>query len=333
MECAYFMCILPLPDPAKVAKQTGSIVQLIPLAFARDFLKSSGFELTAPGTWLPAIKSSYVFVPLFNVILTVPFGVYLGYYFKQSLKRALVYSLALSLFYEITQLTGLYGIYPRPYRLFDVDDLLLNTLGGVAGYLLYARFRRLLPSKERIDKADEKDSVRVSLLRRFVAFMVDYIPMSFLGALLILLTKLPRATTDILALFAYYLLASLLTGGATLGKRLVRIKLEPNKRSAVTLRYLLRNAGIATLWLSSYWSGIIYDDRQFIPALITEAVILFSLADLIFSFRRDGRLWYERLTKTKNISTWSTEPCNSNKRLRCLDDEKTKTKRADTCRK
>jgi glycopeptide antibiotics resistance protein len=37
---------------------------------------------------------------------------------------------------ELTQLTGIWGLYPCPYRQFDVDDLILNTTGVVIGFAL-----------------------------------------------------------------------------------------------------------------------------------------------------------------------------------------------------
>jgi glycopeptide antibiotics resistance protein len=44
------------------------------------------------------------------------------------------FSFLLSLFYETSQLTALFGIYPGPYRFADVEDLICNTLGGAAGW-------------------------------------------------------------------------------------------------------------------------------------------------------------------------------------------------------
>lgn len=38
-----------------------------------------------------------------------------------------------SLLIELTQLTGTWGLYPCPYREFDVDDLILNTAGVAIG--------------------------------------------------------------------------------------------------------------------------------------------------------------------------------------------------------
>lgn len=78
------------------------------------------------------------------------------------------YTFLLSLFFELTQLTGLYFIYPRPYRLFDVDDLMINMLGGILGYFIMNKLKVLLPSREEIN-----DSVKVSVLRRITSILID----------------------------------------------------------------------------------------------------------------------------------------------------------------
>ena len=43
------------------------------------------------------------------------------------------------------RLTGLLGIYEHPYRLFDVDDLIVNTLGAMVGFWLVGPALRVLP--------------------------------------------------------------------------------------------------------------------------------------------------------------------------------------------
>ena len=54
--------------------------------------------------------------------------------------KTMIASFCLSLFFELTQLSGLYFIYPRPYRLFDVNDLVTNTLGGIIGFVVTPLF-------------------------------------------------------------------------------------------------------------------------------------------------------------------------------------------------
>ncbi len=65
-----------------------------------------------------------------NMVMFVPYGFYLAYYFKQT-KPYLVFVLAtiLSTSIEITQ------FYIG--RVFDVDDIFLNVLGALIGFYLY----------------------------------------------------------------------------------------------------------------------------------------------------------------------------------------------------
>lgn len=67
-----------------------------------------------------------------NVIGFMPYGFYLPILFKriQGVFPVFLFSLLLSLFAETTQLVFKVGS-------FDVDDLFLNTLGGIAGYLVF----------------------------------------------------------------------------------------------------------------------------------------------------------------------------------------------------
>ena len=75
----------------------------------------------------------------------------------------------MSLYFEVTQLTGLYGIYPKAYRLFDVDDLIINTLGGALGYLITPLVTIFLPARDEIDKLSYKKGKTVSIYRRFLS--------------------------------------------------------------------------------------------------------------------------------------------------------------------
>lgn len=73
-----------------------------------------------------------MFTNLFgNVIIFIPFGFFLPMASKyKSLFSTVFYSFGLSLCVETFQLMTRVGS-------FDVDDLLLNTLGGLAGYIIY----------------------------------------------------------------------------------------------------------------------------------------------------------------------------------------------------
>lgn len=169
----YFLVILPLPSRDDVIKLTSPKTQLIPFSFVIDFIKETPLIITNPRTYIKALCHSSFYTVFYNILMTIPFGMYLRYYFKVNLRRTIKYSFFLSLFFELTQLTGLYFIYPRPYRLFDVDDLLLNTLGGIIGYYWMAHFNKFLPTRDEIDKKTYENAKTVSGLRRITLFCID----------------------------------------------------------------------------------------------------------------------------------------------------------------
>ncbi len=164
MMCAYFLVILPLPDHKVVAALTTPRVQLIPFQFVADIIKE---------TIKSGIINRAIIQVSFNIILTVPFGMYLRYYFKCSFKKTVILTFCLSLFYELTQLSGLYFIYARGYRLFDIDDLMLNTLGGLVGYYAVTPLLKMLPTRKQIDDKSLKEGVKLSATRRLLELGLD----------------------------------------------------------------------------------------------------------------------------------------------------------------
>lgn len=170
---AYFLVILPLPDIETVSMMKIPSYNLIPFHFISEIFSLSTFSVSDFATYFPTLKNPVVYEAVFNVFLTVPFGVYLHYYFEFDFKKTLFYSFCLTLFFELTQLSGLYFIYPRGYRVFDVDDLILNTLGGVIGYLLAFIPLKFLPTRKEIDQSSLVKGQKVSILRRAFSFGID----------------------------------------------------------------------------------------------------------------------------------------------------------------
>ena len=121
MMTIYFLVILPLPDINNLPTDK-TMYNLIPFKFITDIIKETSFNISVPSTYLKALTENCIYVVIFNIFMTIPFGMYLRYYYKASFKKVLILSFSLSLFFELTQLTGLYFIYPRPYRLFDVNS-------------------------------------------------------------------------------------------------------------------------------------------------------------------------------------------------------------------
>ncbi len=71
-----------------------------------------------------------------NMVMFVPYGFFVAYYSKsQSYKNALALIFIASLVIEVTQLA--IG------RVFDVDDILLNVIGGSIGFILYKLLDKL----------------------------------------------------------------------------------------------------------------------------------------------------------------------------------------------
>lgn len=80
----------------------------------------------------------FVYNILGNLILLVPMGLFIYYYYRDrinSWKIIMLVSFCISLFIECTQIV-LSLVFPNVCRYFEVNDLLLNTLGGVMGYII-----------------------------------------------------------------------------------------------------------------------------------------------------------------------------------------------------
>ncbi|WP_127848445.1 VanZ family protein [Lacticaseibacillus hulanensis] len=326
MLTAYFMVILPLPARDAVAKLTTARMQLLPFTAISDFFGKSGFVVTAPGTWVRALKSSYFLQPAFNTLLTVPFGFYLRYYFRRSWKQTLGLAFCLSLFYELTQLSGLYFIYPRPYRLFDVDDLIVNSLGGMIGFWLTPLLRLAFPNREKMDEVSYAKGEKVGWIRRLVALFVDasvLLPaVRFLfhtGFALAHAQSLAdnNALTYTLAVLVVFIGIPHAMHGRTVGKAIVRIKIVPvdpeerNWRRRLSIREALLYLVALPIWQSFGKEAQLLlthiearTQLNFIALGILTVGVLFFTADIIWTLIcRDGRLFYDDWAKTKQIST------------------------------
>ena len=94
------------------------------------------------------VRNRTVAATVMNFVVCVVIGLTLSSHTVR-LRVALFFGLGLTLTVELTQLTGLWGLYPCAYRQFNVDDLILNALGVVVGFLL-AR----ISSKERSETSN-----------------------------------------------------------------------------------------------------------------------------------------------------------------------------------
>lgn len=235
--CAYFLVVLPLPPIEEVASYTKPIMQLIPFASLKEFTINSSLIWNDPATYLTALNEPSLYLIVFNILLTVPFGVYLRYYFQCSWKKTLLLTFLLTLSFECLQLSALFGYYPRPYRLFDVDDLITNTLGGMLGYAITPVFAHFLVSRSRMDEKAYDRGRSVSPLRRVLAFFFDNLIVLLTTAIItalilflhdefLLISPATHICLIYLAVvFVYLFILPILMHGKTLGKAAVKIKL------------------------------------------------------------------------------------------------------------
>ncbi|WP_390407858.1 VanZ family protein [Lacticaseibacillus jixiensis] len=324
MLAAYFLIILPLPSRSSVAALTTAHYNLVPLTALREFVHTTVFSPLHPSTWLAALKQPGFIQPAFNIVLTIPFGVYLRYYFKRPLWQVWLMALGLSLFFELTQLSGLYGYYPRPYRLFDVDDLILNSSGGLIGGLLAPTLMRAFPTRDEMDAASRQRGQKVSLTRRLVAFIIDNVVLfGIIAGLLSLLARLLGVENllpglvlqTILPLFFLHVLVPTFNHGATWGKSLVRIRVvDQAGQPAGFWRLLWRAVLLYGVVLQSVRGFLVMFQEVFSKMHQSELnVALMVLFGVIVGFvvlnflwelvTRDNHYFYEVWSKTHQTSS------------------------------
>ncbi|MDR3846980.1 MAG: VanZ family protein [Eggerthellaceae bacterium] len=172
--CAVSLIVFPLPADHSAVVESARTPQLHPFHVIEQIHETTDFSLSDRSTWGPALRSPVVYEAIFNVMLTVPLGAYLCYLFRCRWWMALLIGMATTLLFETSQLTGLFGLYAHPYRLFDVDDLILNTAGTMLGFWLMIPLAWALPSMDEVnEQARERGNSRVSLTRRALAAVVD----------------------------------------------------------------------------------------------------------------------------------------------------------------
>ncbi len=186
MMCAFFLTLLPLPTIEEV-------LQREPVAFNHHLfnniisaMKNAGFSLDKSSwfveeNWLSLLKSAMLFQIIANIVMQMPLGFYLRYYFRVSAKKALGIGFLVSLFFEMTQLSGVWGIYPYAFRCPDIDDLMNNTLGCMIGFWLAPILMHFLPSVEKMDEAARNRGRKMEMFRAFSAFSVDWIVCVFVN--------------------------------------------------------------------------------------------------------------------------------------------------------
>lgn len=129
-----YMCVLMyvvfFAEAMGRTSQDGYVYNLTPLKEIKRFMKY---------IWDNDALGSVARLNIFgNIIAFIPFGIYLPYTSESKLGfiSTFLYTFSLSLTIELVQLITKVGSC-------DVDDIILNSLGGVIGYILWYIYKKL----------------------------------------------------------------------------------------------------------------------------------------------------------------------------------------------
>lgn len=322
---SFFMTMLPFPSLEEVETITTPSVQLIPFHCFYQFFFPTEFVTSDWDAVLSGFQLHTFFSAFFNVILLMPVGFFLRALFQWDWKKVLLTGFCISLLFELIQLSGLFFLYPRPYRMFDVDDLIGNTLGSWLGYVIEPFCEPSFPPRLQ-NTYRSRLGGEVSFSRRLPADLFDYaIVIAASLAELNLFFADPQhpfaAVRDprFFALFLVFyfctsfLLAAVtfLRNGRSFGMQIFGLELRSTEDSPLTFwRCLLRTA-IQDVYLIlpaliGYFTYIIDDFnglRSFFLALAS-AVCVISYACHLFSLfihivTHGEPLLFERISGTK----------------------------------
>ncbi len=298
-------CLAILPFPKADAAPTQKVgINLIPFSYVPEILTSTtSFSIADPSTWMSAFFTSGIYEPILNILMFLPLGVFLRYYFGWNWKKTVLCAFGISFFLEFTQYTATYGLAPYRYRLADVNDLIDNTLGGLAGYAVTPLLTFMLPTRERLNQVSYQRGERVSYVRRLVAFFTDELIMLSISAVLSSLMDLP-AWLECLVILAYYALIPYLWNGQTFGKALVRIRVvdTTTRKQAQLWQYAARAAFLHLIPNASLLLQVL--DMQSTLAEFCEPLLMLMMfiQAIVCGLRNKPQMFYENWTHTIQVT-------------------------------
>ncbi|MDR1427377.1 MAG: VanZ family protein, partial [Bifidobacteriaceae bacterium] len=163
--------LLPLPESASFRCAGTQLVPFGSFADAQRYGLAGARELLTN----PVIQQS-----VFNVALFVPLGFFLRGLMRRGIGATAIAGLVWSALIETTQWTGVWGLYRCAYRVFDVDDLIANTLGALVGAALAHLVIR--PQNAPAGRWADNGSNRAGAGRRLIAMTCDFLTLALVGA-------------------------------------------------------------------------------------------------------------------------------------------------------
>ncbi len=297
MVCLYVTALfvytlLPLPDDGKAwcAAHTASS-NLEPFAFIDDIRRR-----TADMTLFQAARSRFVLQAVFNVVLFMPLGIVMRRYFGRGIIASTLLGFALSTFIEVSQYTGLFGLYPCAYRVGDVDDIMMNTAGAFLGAVLAPVFLWWMPTARAL-ASTRLEPRPVTSRRRWMGMALDALLFALVttgadlcirvGTLLVTGRLQSRTTlvedvcTTLVGILVVFVLPAWRGRGASIGQTIVWLTPKWLSRDGTVLtdgsgwRRVVRSVVVVGTWSTTGWIA------QWVRGGSDEVVDLFSLPGAI----------------------------------------------------
>ena len=120
---------------------------------------------------------------------------------------------------------------------------MINTLGGMLGFICTKPITIFLPSRKELDQKAYTKGTKISIYRRGIALFIDlFLVFCFSTPIWVLFgNKVSFGTFYSITLFLYEVLFPLLDNGKTIGKRLVNIRLKCiNESASFPIRLIFR---------------------------------------------------------------------------------------------
>jgi glycopeptide antibiotics resistance protein len=248
-------------------------------------------EISAGGGGMVGLLHDAAFLQVaLNVALFVPLGFFVRAILRRGVVATTLLGFGISALIEVTQVTGVWGLYPCPYRVFDVDDLLVNTSGALLGALL------MIPFGPRRDDSAAVDQTPRTLTfgRRLVGMVSDLLFVVIVGTVLVIGyravqiyvagTPFDEVDPDIQAFLAWGVPGAVqailvLAGGRTVGELVVSVRATARSgRSTPVARVLKLVFGvgpmIALLAATPAWSMAV--------------LVLYAAVTVLVAARSDG---------------------------------------------
>ncbi|UPU39607.1 RDD family protein [Erysipelothrix sp. Poltava] len=208
-----------------------------------------------------------------------------------------------------------------------MDDLILNTLGGLFGYGIAPLMTYFFPSREALDLESAEKSVRVTYIRRLVAYLIDTAIMSVaisvfmlgMGAInpVVAQNNVFMSMINFIGFIFFFAIWPIVHQGSTIGMSVVQVRIVA-EQSASRIKSIILRTVLVYIFIIRFGdiTGALFEmvsSTNLYVGTITSVLYLLVILDYwifivshIIStlFRKDYRLFYERISKTSIVSTY-----------------------------